>query len=352
MSATQTMPIPPVDFSENENVLIQKAVASLKRGNLVAFPTETVYGLGADAENVKALQRLYEVKGRPVNHPVIVHLGETAQLADWAIEIPETAWRLARAFWPGPLTLILKRAVRVPDAVTGGQDMVGLRVPNHPLTLKLLQAFGGGLAGPSANRFGRLSPTCAAHVQADLGNDVDHILDGGHCQVGVESTIVAFRGSQPVILRPGMITSAQIHSVLAEAFQQASDEKPEFSETTVSRAPGTLASHYAPVTPLRLVSTALLKQSLQEPLTTIDAGIGILARFEKPRGLPETSRLIWHAIKDEPEAYARQLYASLRELDTSGVAEIWVEQVPDEPQWLAVTDRLARAAYQESDHPT
>jgi len=343
---------------------IAGAAEVLRRGGLVAFPTETVYGLGANAEDPVALDRLYTVKGRPKGHPVIVHLASTRQLGDWANDIPKAAWRLAEAFWPGPLTLILQRTQRVPDAVTGGQETVGIRVPDHPVALQLLEAFGGGIAAPSANRFGRLSPTHAAHVQADLGDDVQMVLDGGACQVGVESTIVAFREGQPVILRPGMITAEQIAAVLnaktnssidPEATKTGAGETSlnadvvpanQSVESTVIRAPGTLASHYAPHTRLRLISTEQLTQPQQFNLSQ-KLSVGILARQEKPAFLAEQSNLTWVRLADQPEVIARELYACLRELDQRGLDEIWVETVPEYGPWAAVADRLRRAAYQD-----
>lgn len=316
---------------------IQQAAHILKAGGVVAFPTETVYGLGADAENTQALARLYAIKGRPTNHPVIVHLACKEQLADWAVDIPAEAFALADAFWPGPLTLILKKADKVPDAVTGGQDTVGIRVPDHPVTLALLEAFGGGMAGPSANRFGRLSPTTAAHVRDDLGEDVDSVLEGGACQVGVESTIVAFRDGLPVILRPGMITAEQIQAILASAVSLESQKKVGGqSGSTVSRAPGTLASHYAPRTPTRLLAA--------EALLNLPTGarVGVLAFSQKPEPL---QNIDWVVMPASPDAYAQLLYGKLRELDAANLSEIWVEQVPDESGWFAVKDRLSRAAF-------
>lgn len=317
---------------------IQRAADILKSGRLVAFPTETVYGLGADAENLDALAKLYAVKGRPTNHPVIVHLGDASQLADWAVEIPMMAYRLAEAFWPGPLTLILKRCSRVPDAVTGGQDTVGLRIPDHPVALALLQSFRGGVAAPSANRFGRLSPTNAAHVREDLGQDVDWVLDGGACEVGVESTIVAFRDGQPVILRPGMITPEQIQAALK------ADLKPESGNaSTVSRAPGTLASHYAPRTPLKLFSGNEMDDYLKN--SQASQKIGVLAFYPFADQSNREKVTEWVVMPQSPEAYARLLYAKLRELDALGLSHIWVERVPGEGSWGAVGDRLNRAAF-------
>jgi L-threonylcarbamoyladenylate synthase len=340
--------------SENytDATTVESAVIVLKRGGLVAFPTETVYGLGADAENPAALERLYAVKGRPRQHPVIVHLAASARLEDWAVDIPVAAHRLAEAFWPGPLTLILARGARVPDAVTGGQDTVGLRVPAHPMAQALLEAFGGGVAAPSANRFGRLSPTCAEHVRADLGEDADVILDGGACPVGVESTIVAFREGQPTVLRPGMITPAQLEAVLRQDIPLSGTSGTAGGESdkhqglnTVSRAPGTLARHYAPRTPLKLLSPEALTQALYGPtppgLPDRGSGpIGVLARREPP---PEHIGTHWIQADSDPAAYARELYAHLRELDQAGLEEIFVEAVPESEDWTAIADRLRRA---------
>lgn len=327
---------------------LETAVQYLKAGRLVAFPTETVYGLGADSENPDALARLYAVKGRPTNHPVIVHLASVQQLSDWAVEIPEAAWVLAKAFWPGPLTLILKRSSRVPDAVTGGQETVGIRVPDHPVALALLSAFGGGVAAPSANRFGRLSPTTAQHVLADLGNDVDAILDGGSSQVGVESTIVAFREGLPIILRPGIITEHQIQNALQGGAVASSVTLPS-QASTVSRAPGTLASHYAPRTPLRLFSGQELQQQLADVQNKDRVGaerIGVMALGEASDSVSSAlSCETYIEMPDTPEEYARLLYATLRDLDTMGLSCIWVERVPMDPQWAAVADRLVRAAF-------
>ncbi len=215
---------------------LERAVRILRDGGLVAFPTETVYGLGADAENRDALRRLYAVKRRPAEHPVIVHLARAEQLDDWAVEISPDARTLAAACWPGPLTLVVRRAVRVPDEVTGGLDTVGIRVPGHPLALELLSAFGGGLAAPSANRFGRVSPTTAAAVRDELGDDVSLVLDGGASRVGVESTIVDCSAGPPRVLRVGGVTGGVLRSLLGV----------EVPIGGATRAPGTLASHYAP----------------------------------------------------------------------------------------------------------
>jgi L-threonylcarbamoyladenylate synthase len=332
----------PTVAPEIEILALDQAVSILKMGGLVAFPTETVYGLGADAENVEALDRLYTVKGRPKGHPVIVHIADAAQLAQWAVDIPEQAHQLAQAFWPGPLTLILKRNSRVPDAVTGGQDTVGIRVPDHPIMLALLRAFGGGVAGPSANRFGRLSPTSAVHVHADLGDDVDLVLDGGECTVGVESTIVAFQDGQSVILRPGMITAEQIEAVI----QQETPKKPENTQhaSTVSKAPGTLASHYAPLTPVELVASEHIEAMVQSYLMK-QMRLGILGLQEVPASFINYVQVVWHRMENQPDAYAQQLYAQLRLFDGLRLNRILVEQPPEEGHWAAITDRLKRAAY-------
>ncbi len=223
---------------------IERAAQFLKQGRLVAFPTETVYGLGADASNLEGVRRIFALKGRPANHPLIVHLQGVDELVHWARDIPFSVERLTSRFWPGPLTLVLKRATGVIDEVTGGQDTVGLRVPSHPVAQQLLQAFGGGIAAPSANRFGRVSPTTAQHVREDLGDAVDLILDGGACEVGIESTILDLSSGAPVLLRPGRIGAAEIETVIGAQVARASAQSP--------RAPGMLEAHYAPQLPLLL----------------------------------------------------------------------------------------------------
>src|SRR5688500_7214458 len=233
------------------NSQIVAAATLLKAGGIVAFPTETVYGLGADISHPSAVQRIFEIKKRPADHPLIVHIADSSRLTQWAQEVPEQAWQLAEHFWPGPLTLILPRSRHVPENVTGGQDTVGLRVPDHPVALALLNALGHekALAAPSANRFGHISPTMAAHVREELGEAADMVLDGGPCRVGLESTIVSFDGDTAAILRPGGIPLAALAEVL--------DGKiviPEGAKHAV-RVPGALSSHYAPLTPLELWSS-------------------------------------------------------------------------------------------------
>lgn len=309
---------------------IAEAVAILKRGGLVAFPTETVYGLGADARNPAAVARLYRVKGRPPDHPVIVHIGDAAQLPDWAREIPPAARTLAERFWPGPLTLILKRAPSVGDYLTGGQDSVGLRVPGHPVALELLRRFGGGIAAPSANKFGRVSPTTAEHVRDDLDGEVDLILDGGACEVGIESTIVDLSGGGPAVLRPGRISAAEIAAVTGVAVKTRGAQAP--------RAPGSLESHYSPRCPVRLVDPERWENALHRHATTPHSVLALRARPESD------ASLLWIAASADPAKYAHHLYANLRALDASGCRLILVEAPPRDNEWAGIRDRLTRAA--------
>ena len=303
------------------------AVEVLKRGGLVAFPTETVYGLGADASNPEAMARLYAVKGRPPDHPVIVHFADAARAFAWARAVPDAARTLAARFWPGPLTLIVKRATQVGDFVTGGQDTVGLRVPAHALARDLLEAFNGGLAAPSANRFGRVSPTTAAHVREDLGSDVDLILDGGPCGVGIESSIVDLSRGKPALLRPGGISAVALEAALGEALGAPDAEAPRVS--------GSLPAHYAPRTPARLVTS----EALQAEIARLGNSAAVLALSP-----PDERVDFWLRLPMEPPAYAQKLYAALRELDAAGCAMLLIESPPATPEWRAVLDRLRRAA--------
>lgn len=319
--------------------LLKEAVDALKRGELVAFPTETVYGLGADASSEVALSRLYSVKGRPTNHPVIVHIADVANLSDWAIEIPEQAYKLAAKFWPGPMTLILKRQLHVSDAVTGGQDSVGIRIPSHPLALELLAAFGGGVAAPSANRFGKLSPTTAQSVVEGLGHDVSVVLDGGPCQVGIESTIISLVGSVR-ILRPGMLSQSQIEAVLGQSVASADCAEPV-------RAPGTLESHYAPETGVAIVPTDELEPTLKN-LLRLGKDYCLLAFADTVANmpanvLPEAGRLL--SVSRDSESYARLLYQALKDLDSQKAAYIIVQALPIEAEWHGIIDRLTRSSH-------
>jgi L-threonylcarbamoyladenylate synthase len=310
---------------------IARAIDHLRGGRLVGFPTETVYGLGADAGNPDAVRRIFAAKGRPADHPVIVHLYDTGDLGRWARSVPQGARRLAAAFWPGPLTLILPRAPNVADVVTGGQDSVGLRVPAHPVAQALLRAFGGGIAAPSANRFGRISPTTAQHVADDLGDAVAQILDGGACAVGIESTIVAFVGDVPVLLRPGGIDAHDLQRVLGRAPEVAGDAAP--------RASGTLVSHYAPRTPADLVGASALRAEILQ-LGARDESIAVLARTV---ARPSDFAGVWLRAPADAAAFAHDLYANLRTLDAANADVILIEGVPDDDAWLAVRDRLERA---------
>jgi L-threonylcarbamoyladenylate synthase len=310
---------------------LASAVDHLRGGRLVAFPTETVYGLGADATNPDAVRGIFAAKGRPADHPVIVHLYDTAQLASWARTVPEGAATLAAAFWPGPLTLILPRAAGVSDAVTGGQDSVGLRVPAHPVARALLSLFAGGIAAPSANRFGRISPTTARHVADDLGAAVAQILDGGACAVGIESTIVAFTGDAPVLLRPGAIGARELSRALGHALRD--------TDASAPRASGTLASHYAPRTPAGLVAADALRAEILQ-LCARDEIVAVLAHtVARPSDFPG----VWLRAPADVAAYAHDLYANLRTLDAANADLILIERVPDGDAWLAVRDRLVRA---------
>jgi L-threonylcarbamoyladenylate synthase len=295
---------------------------------LVAFPTETVYGLGADASNPAAVARIYEVKGRPAGHPVIVHIGDIRQLDHWARDVPGAAIKLAARFWPGPLTLVLRRAPGVADRLTGGQHTIGLRIPGHPVALQLLREFGGGIAAPSANRFGRISPTTAEHVQGDLGSEVDLILDGGTCEIGIESTIVDLSRGRPVLLRPGRIDAGDIAATLGVALEERDSDAP--------RVPGTLAAHYAPRQPLRLIESDQWERSLRGT----SHGRGVLSFRSRPEG--DTSTM-WIEASRLPQRYGHDLYASLRALDSSGCTRILVEEPPDTREWAAIRDRLGRA---------
>lgn len=311
---------------------LARAAALLRSGALVAFPTETVYGLGADASDARALARLFAAKGRPADHPVIVHLARADAVGDWASEIPAPVSALAARFWPGPLTLILKRAPGVLDAVTGGQDTVGLRVPGHPVARALLEAFGGGLAAPSANRFGRVSPTTAAHVIAELGDAVDAVVDGGPCAVGLESTILDLSGGVPRLLRPGAVSADMLAEVLGSPIASPSPGG--------TRAPGGLPSHYAPDTPLRLLDAAGIVDAARG-CDTADRPVAVLSPSPPPA---DVAGVRWIAMPDDPREYGRILYARLREVDSWGCCGVLVERPPADAAWDAVRDRLRRAA--------
>jgi len=310
------------------NSEVRRAADVLKRGGLVAFPTETVYGLGADASNAAAMARLYAVKRRPADHPVIVHFSGAEQAFAWAREVPQGARKLAAEFWPGPLTLILKRSAKARDFVTGALDSVGLRVPAHPVAQALLTAFGDGIAAPSANRFGQISPTAAAHVRADLGDDVDCVLEGGASEIGIESAIVDLSRGRAVLLRPGAIGREALEAALGEPVDE------QVAGGVAPRHPGGLERHYAPRTPARLVAMHALDRAIE----SASGALGVLA-FSRP----DARVRLWRRMPREPRAYAHRLYAVLRELDEAGCDAILVESPPDAPAWAAVNDRLRRA---------
>lgn len=322
---------------------IEHAAALLDAYELVAFPTETVYGLGGDAESADAIARIYAAKGRPANHPVIVHLAPEADPNYWVAHLPADAQRLIDAFWPGPLTLILKRAAHIPAAVSGGQDSVGLRCPSHPVSQALLTAFGarrgghGGVAGPSANRFGHVSPTTAQHVRDEFGGSV-YVLDGGASEVGIESTIIDLSRGFPALLRPGHVTPQDIADVLGEA-----PRLPDGSDATAPRASGTLKAHYAPRTPLALLPFEELESLLAEHAAN-GQRVALVARSSRAGRWADAPGVHFVAAPEDPHAYARELYGLLRALDSAHVTRILIERLPETIEWIAVNDRLGRAA--------
>jgi L-threonylcarbamoyladenylate synthase len=312
---------------------IDEAAGVLRAGGLVALPTETVYGLGANAEDPAAVARVFQAKGRPPTHPLIVHLAGAEQLADWVADLPDTARLLAERFWPGPLTLVLRRGSRVPLEATGGLETVAVRVPDHPVALALLSAFGGGVAAPSANRFGSVSPTTAQHVRAELGDAVDYVLDGGPCTVGVESTIVDATGDTPSILRPGGVTR--------EALEAALGRPVAVPSASTVRVPGQHPSHYAPRARVVLVEP---EEIVAEAGRAQEAGhqVGVFLP-DALAGTPVKAHAVV-AVPASPAAYARGLYGFLRELDLRGCDLILASLPAEEGLGLAIANRLRRAA--------
>ncbi|MBK3520522.1 MULTISPECIES: L-threonylcarbamoyladenylate synthase [Streptomyces] len=312
---------------------IEKAAEVLRAGGLVALPTETVYGLGANAEDPAAVSRIFQVKGRPPTHPLIVHIGGAEHLDEWVEEVPATARLLAEHFWPGPLTLVLRRGRRVPLEATGGLETVAVRVPDHPVALALLAAFGGGVTAPSANRFGSVSPTTAHHVRAELGEGVDFVLDGGPCEVGVESTIVDATGEVPAILRPGGVTREDLEAVLGRPVAVPA--------TSQVRVPGQHPSHYAPrarvvlVEPEKVVAEAEQAQELGHR-------VGVL--LPAPFAGASVKTHVVETVPDSMADYARGLYGLLRELDQRGCDLIVASLPAEEGLGLAIANRLRRAA--------
>jgi L-threonylcarbamoyladenylate synthase len=311
---------------------IEDALQALRTGDVVAFPTETVYGLGADAQDAEAVRRIFELKGRPLTHPLIVHLDQARYLHRWVSEIPAAAERLVQAFWPGPLTLVLPRAKNVLDLVTGGQPTVAVRVPSHPLAQQLLHAFGGGIAAPSANRYGRVSATRPEHVREEFGDAVRIVLDGGDSKIGLESTIVDCSGAAPQLLRLGSITLSQLRKIVPDLVAGAAADSP--------RVPGSSSSHYAPVTPLEIVPAGAIEYVAGKQ-SAAGQRIAVLAMRQPLRAY---ECVTWVNAGSRQEAYAHDLYANLRSLDAAGCARILVQEVPATENWDAVRDRLVRAA--------
>lgn len=317
---------------------VAAAAQRLADGGLVGLPTETVYGLAARADRDAAVAGIFAAKGRPSDHPLIVHVADLAGADAFAAAIPPAARRLADAFWPGPVTVIVPRRPGAAEAAAAGLSTVGLRCPAHPVAQALLRQAAAlgvpGVAAPSANRFGRISPTSAEHVQAEFGPEL-LVLDGGDCPVGIESTIVDCSRGRPVLLRPGILTRAALEAALGEPLHDADADAP--------KAPGTLAAHYAPRAKLRLVESTRLAAALDKP-EIWPAGLAVYSRG-LAAGLAATAEpTLWRRMPDDPAAAAHELFAALRELDDEGAAEIWVEQPPDTPAWEGVRDRLRRAA--------
>ena len=316
------------------NSTIKQAAEHIRAGELVAFPTETVYGLGADASNDAAVAKIFAAKGRPADHPLIVHIASAAQVLDYASSVPPFAEALMAAFWPGPLTVILPRKPGVATAAAGGQNSIGLRCPAHPLALEFLKACNTGVAGPSANKFGRVSPTTAQHVRQEFG-DALMLLDGGPCSVGIESSIVDCTRGQPVLLRPGVLTREQLSSACEQTVLSADE-----AVNNAPRAPGTLASHYAPNAKVRLMDA----KAIQTALDLLGADAAHIAVYARSIVRIKSTGVLYRRMPDDALAAAEQLFAVLRDFDAQGVKLIWIEPVTNAPEWDGVRDRLARAA--------
>ena len=325
-------------LSGQDSAAVASAVQTLAAGDLLGLPTETVYGLAADALRDEAVAKIFAAKGRPADHPLIVHVASQAQVPLFASEVPAFAQRLMDAFWPGPLTLILPRLPGVATASAGGQASIGLRCPSHPLAHAVLQACAAagmpGLSAPSANQFGRVSPTTARHVQGEFG-DALRVLDGGECEVGIESTIVDCTRGAPVLLRPGQITRTQIEAVCGQPLQ----DKATLAQPA-PKASGTLESHYAPRAKVRLMDAATLHQRL----LALGVHAGNLGVWSQQAPADIGAGLLWRQQAAQAATAAHDLFAVLRDLDARGVQQIWVEQPPDTPEWEGVRDRLQRAA--------
>lgn len=326
--------------SSNLNEQITAAIACLQKGDVVAFPTETVYGLGADISHPQAIQKIFDIKGRPTNHPLIVHFARLAELEFWAEYVPAAALTLAEQFWPGPLTLILPKSKHIPYSVTGGQDTVGLRIPSHPVALKLLEKLGSykAIAAPSANRFGFVSPTSAEHVKKEFGDRIDIILDGGSCEIGLESTIVSCINEKVTILRPGGIQITSIEDALKQKVIVR-------SHSDSIRTPGSLTSHYATATPLEICERKLL---FSRSATLLQQGVrtAVIVRTIQEDFIQNTQdKLHYVLMANDPIEFGKNLYATLRKLDNENFQQILIEAPPHNPEWLAISDRLHRASH-------
>jgi L-threonylcarbamoyladenylate synthase len=309
---------------------IEEAVEALRAGGLVAFPTETVYGLGANASNPAAVAKIFALKGRPADHPVIVHLDDPRYLHRWVSGVPKVAEALAAKFWPGPLTLILPKAEGVSPVVTGGQDSIGIRIPSHPIAQQLLTAFGGGIAAPSANRYGRVSPTKPEHVREEFGDALSVVLDGGETPIGLESTIVSCIDNVPRLLRPGFITRSQLEEVVGKLGSSAA----------APRVPGDRAVHYAPQTPIEIVAADDLEARAG---AIVGRGEKVAVLAMRPPMHPQRL-MTWINAGNKPDAYAHHLYSHLRSLDRVGSVRILVQAPPTDERWTAILDRLQRAS--------
>jgi L-threonylcarbamoyladenylate synthase len=324
---------------------IEAAALALQRAELVGLPTETVYGLAADASSDSAVAKIFAAKGRPADHPLIVHVADVSDAMHFALDIPQFAQVLMQTFWPGPLTLILRRRPEVAAAAAGAQDSIGLRCPSHPVAQALLKACREcgvpGLAAPSANQFGRVSPTTAAHVQQEMGEDL-LILDGGACAVGIESTIIDCTRGVPVLLRPGGITREQVQSACGKTV--LTQEEQEALSSPSPRASGTLESHYAPNAKVRLMDARALQAAVDLLGKDLDKGNASIAVYARAVFRIPSSKLLYRHMPDDAAAAAQQLFSVLREFDAQGVKLIWVETPPNTSEWSGVADRLQRAA--------
>ncbi len=321
---------------------IEQAVNLLKSGELVAFPTETVYGLGADASNSAAVRKIFEAKNRPADHPVILHIYDQSQLDKWVESVPDIAYKLMQHFWPGALTLIFKARKTVSGLITGNQDTIGLRMPSNPIARELLKQFGGAIAAPSANRFGKISPTKASHVWEELGDKVKLIIDGGDCSLGIESTIIDVTKIPPVLLRPGPLDVDLIKQISGVGVIDKGKDKNNNSDKDMPRVSGSLASHYAPKTPVKLFTFDELDCFAPQEDAALAMTKGVMSFRNKPTNLRD--KIIWVKMSGDAVLYAHELYAVLRELDSKNLEIIYIELPPDEIIWQAIRDRLQRAA--------